>query len=391
MNKVENIEQLLNEVQTIYQSYSKVAESTGENFNIFSVLQIEHYEVTTHSRFIAELLNPNGCHGQKAKFLNKFLEILKIKLNSDNAQVFTEYYIGEINEVYTSGGRVDILVKFLNNQVIVIENKIYAIDQKNQLLRYRNMFPDGIIIYLSLSKDNKTDKEQSDDHFIKIYYETDIIEWLEDCRMISVSNPILRETLSQYINLIKKLTNQNFFKQMNQEIVSRVLKDENSFESFKILVNTKSDVLKTVLNWLLSEYEKISQKFNLAIHVDREVFINNTGEWENCVSFDNDKLREMNIKISFDFNIKSGYKDLIFGFKYFDRTKSSKIDYSILKEKFKKSFGNLETTGAFPCFCQYNGYNDWENLETLKKVRYGNYCSDMETKLSTLLDIIKDL
>lgn len=58
------VDQLLREVQTITESYNKVAESTGEHFNLFSVLQIENDEARAHSRFITQLLNPKGKHGQ---------------------------------------------------------------------------------------------------------------------------------------------------------------------------------------------------------------------------------------------------------------------------------------------------------------------------------------
>jgi hypothetical protein len=38
MEKLNTINQLLNEIQTISESYKRVAEATGENFNIFSVI-----------------------------------------------------------------------------------------------------------------------------------------------------------------------------------------------------------------------------------------------------------------------------------------------------------------------------------------------------------------
>lgn len=62
MEKQNEVGQLLNEVQTISESYERVAGATGENFNIFSILQMESDEVATHSRFIAELLNRKGQH-----------------------------------------------------------------------------------------------------------------------------------------------------------------------------------------------------------------------------------------------------------------------------------------------------------------------------------------
>ena len=51
---------LLNQVGSILKSYDKIAKSTGENFNIFTVMGMESNEVKTHSAIIGELLNPKG-------------------------------------------------------------------------------------------------------------------------------------------------------------------------------------------------------------------------------------------------------------------------------------------------------------------------------------------
>lgn len=71
----ENILQnLLYQVNAINKKYEKIAEITGENFNIFNILGLTTNEVRTHSAFIAELLNPNGSHGCKHIFLKLFIE-----------------------------------------------------------------------------------------------------------------------------------------------------------------------------------------------------------------------------------------------------------------------------------------------------------------------------
>lgn len=46
----------------------------GADFNVFQLLRIEGSEDELHSRFIAELLNPRGAHGQGDSFLRFFLE-----------------------------------------------------------------------------------------------------------------------------------------------------------------------------------------------------------------------------------------------------------------------------------------------------------------------------
>jgi hypothetical protein len=80
MNEIEN---LLYQITAIRKQYDKMAELTGENFNVFKVLGLTTNEVRTHSAFIAELLNPKGSHGQKDVFLKLFLEVLDIKLKKN--------------------------------------------------------------------------------------------------------------------------------------------------------------------------------------------------------------------------------------------------------------------------------------------------------------------
>ena len=58
---MENIIKLLESVEEIRKEiivYRKKEMESGDMFNIFEILKAEHYEVTTHSAILAELLNP---------------------------------------------------------------------------------------------------------------------------------------------------------------------------------------------------------------------------------------------------------------------------------------------------------------------------------------------
>lgn len=158
--EVQNLQHLLSHISIIRKKYDEIAEITGENFNVFRVLGLTSNEVRTHSAFIAELLNPKGSHGCIDTFLKLFNERLRSSINeqikessennnilldridkfssSDKCNAFVEYYIGQINEDSTIGGRIDILLRDQNNLEIIIENKIYAYEQDNQLIRYYN-------------------------------------------------------------------------------------------------------------------------------------------------------------------------------------------------------------------------------------------------------------
>ena len=129
---MENLESLLNSVNAILREEKIKKEESlrrGERFNVFQICGVAHYEVM-HSTIIASFLAPNGSHGQKDLFLRLFFDVIgnNIKINTSKASVYTEYVIEE--------GRIDILVEDDKGKGVIIENKIYASDQDEQLIRY---------------------------------------------------------------------------------------------------------------------------------------------------------------------------------------------------------------------------------------------------------------
>ncbi|MBQ5443834.1 MAG: PD-(D/E)XK nuclease family protein [Erysipelotrichaceae bacterium] len=111
--------------------------SEGAGFNVFRLCGVDHYE-TMHSKILAEFLNPKGSHGQGKLFLDLFCEMLgrlgfdgSFSLNVSVSTEFTGYIKGE------SVGRFDILIEDSStSSVCVIENKIFASEQPEQLKRY---------------------------------------------------------------------------------------------------------------------------------------------------------------------------------------------------------------------------------------------------------------
>ena len=216
----EKIESLLKKVKPIVEENKKnraKREVAGEFFNIFSILNVERDEVHTHSAMLSELLNPKGSHGQGDAFLKLFLKdvVHKEGLNTQAAEILTEFSIGSISEDETSGGRIDLAIQF-PDYLILIENKIDAGDQANQLLRYNNYAKETKKKYklLYLSKDGHEPSEYSTGtkkeklYWDCISYSTDIKGWLKDCQSVANCPSNVKETIGQYIHLIDKLTGQ---------------------------------------------------------------------------------------------------------------------------------------------------------------------------------------
>jgi hypothetical protein len=394
MEKLNIINQLLNEIQTISESYKRVAEATGENFNIFSVLQMERNEVRTHSRFLAELLNPKGNHGQKDVFLKKFVELLNIKdFETASAIVKVEFYIGKKTE--DSGGRIDIRIKDNRNHVILVENKIDAIEQKNQLTRYNNSArTDNLtLLFLTLEGQESKDPNMTLEKYHCISYKSDILNWLEECRKESVSSPMLRETITQYINLIKTLTGQNINTKMSLEITNRVIKDEQSFDAFVKLLQSKEEIKNQILNSFLLIIKDIAKDNKLNLHLNEVDLLASKKAWKRFY-FSNNDLEKLELQLCFEFrNQNSGYKNWGFGFRSEKETVNISHKFEEQYDRIKEKFDTDVQKGTlyYITWQLFDNYSDWEDFETLKNIKFGNFKSDFEKKVVEMLDIIKSI
>ncbi len=268
---------LLSDVSRIHDKYEKLSNLTGDKFNIFKLLGVLTKEVSLHSKFISELLNPKGTHCQEATFLNLFLKRfgLEGKFDLKNTKVLTEFYLGRISSNYSRGGFVDILIRD-ESRAILIENKIYAKDQMMQLARYYNYakgnYKDVKIFYLTLDGDNPSDASKGEYSIPVEYisYRTDILGWMEECKEKAVNHPLLRETISQYIGGIKMLTNQTSNKFMANEIIESVLQDTERLKSYFALQrkDVETGVKKELLFRFKNQMLELANEFDLRPEFD---------------------------------------------------------------------------------------------------------------------------
>ena len=138
-----------------------------------------------------------------------------------------ERSIGEVTDI--KGGRIDIILEDSKQKhAIIIENKIYASDQCNQLLRYHNygkqLFGEHNfkLIYLTLNGCEPSDSSLGGEKFelIKLSYAQDILKMLEDLAQSLPPKPV-RSTIEDYIKIIKQLTYQD----MGTEYKNNVIKE----------------------------------------------------------------------------------------------------------------------------------------------------------------------
>lgn len=194
--------------------------SQKSQYNLFRVLRSDSDEIRLHSRFLADILNPKGLHHHGDIFVHALLQRLEISLDGD-IQVDTEYK------------NIDILVR-TPTTAVVIENKIYAEDQPQQLQRYyETMMNEGYtdihILYLTLDgKDPSSESVGSLKVPISnISYQTDINGWLARAIEFAARDAPLREALIQYLDLVNLLTNRVDNMEHIEQLKSLLMADDN--------------------------------------------------------------------------------------------------------------------------------------------------------------------
>ncbi len=184
----------------------------GKHYNIFEILKIQSLEARVHSPFIVNLLNPKGSHKMGTLFLDHFLLKVGLVHSFEEAKNWILEAIVDELALPDGKGRADIFMQFNvmgEFKAIIIENKIYAGDQQNQLERYSQYLMEDLnlslenfyIFYLTL--DGKAPSEHSitkekliglNYSFKQISYSEQVTNWLADCSKESIPDNIKHST-----------------------------------------------------------------------------------------------------------------------------------------------------------------------------------------------------
>ena len=245
-NSIKELLSKLSDMHSAEQDRLQIEEKEGENFNVFSALNMCSDEMRLHSRLLATLFNPKANHGLGNEFLRQFL-VTAIKVDDNYIthcnESIAERYVGEVTE--TTGGRIDIILED-GKHGIIIENKIYACDQPNQLLRYHNY---GVkqfgehnfkLVYLTLDGSEPSSYSLGGGHFdfIKLSYAQDILGLLEGMVTAFPQKPIHR-TIKDYITIIKQLTYQDMDTKYSQSIINEAIDEKYIDATLELLQLTK--------------------------------------------------------------------------------------------------------------------------------------------------------
>lgn len=390
-----NVVQFYEDVITLIEYNTRSNNQQGEDFNLVSLLGMESDEVRTHSRIIADLLNPKGSHGQGGVFLQLFVE--QLNNNKKNTGAFdigvfdftsayieVEHYAGLVTN--TTGGRIDIFIKDKMDNVLLIENKIYAEETTNQMERYRGSFPKAYIVYLSLFTEESDKNKDIVDSFIT--YEKDILKWLNLCRKESIDLPILREGIAQYAHLIKKLTSQRNTDIMDEKIIDRITRDNVSLENYYELLNYREAVSNRIHKRFIQELKDELNK--LSLNYD-DISLNEMYKRYNGFTIYTPEMKEKNLGVFFEFG-RNGLVDFYLGVGYFNNLEEAK-EYSqeIVKQINAIGYNYDKGNVGWLCSKYFDILCNWNTPECLIAMSNGEAIIEFKKEVTILKEFIEQV
>ncbi len=216
---MENLESQLKELM-LDENFTSLQTLTSEEVNLMEILGVAHRELQ-HSNFLAWLFNPNGSHGLDDFAIKEFIKLyFRDNQFADlgrQAGLSVFEFVGldfSDLEIKREHKNIDlILLSRKNGFCIVVENKIYSTEGRNQLRKYRDWieseycdFKYRIYIYLSLFEQAISEEEQ--EYYLQIDYQH-VVKVIEQALRNRNVPDKTRFVLEQYLQTLKSMLNEN--------------------------------------------------------------------------------------------------------------------------------------------------------------------------------------
>lgn len=237
-------------IEEIYHNNMTSFADDGSDFNIFEVLGIEHDEVKI-CRLLADLLNPNGRHGQGNRFLYFFL---KRFFKGDDYNITRNCFVCTQEQTDTNRF-IDISITD-SDFYIPFEVKFLAKDLENQCNDYieyalkekKNRFKKLIYITPSGNLPDKNSCSEENKNYILCISFYSLCDWLRECQTSIQENSILYKNIHQLICVINQ--NNSKYDEKIKDIFDEVYKTIQNEEK-----NIQED--RTYLQEINREYFRI--------------------------------------------------------------------------------------------------------------------------------------
>ncbi len=240
-----------------------------------------------------------------------------------------------------------------------------------------------VLIYLTLDgHEPHTDSTRglSKEDYICISYKSEILEWLETCLELSVKLPLIRETIIQYMNTIKSLTNSTT--EMNDELLELIKKEENIDAVFEIVKNYDNLVNCIIVKDFLPQLMKLAEEKGLVLKYESKDWVNTSWVGGNFYHKD---WKFMKGRFKFE---KTGLNDLIFGYRLKQDYKRSDIqDWERLQERY----GARDRNNVNWIWKNFRGDRWWKNATAMHHLKDGTILKQFSEMLDELLECANEL
>ena len=215
-------------------------------------------------------------------------------------------------------------------------------------------------------------------------YESHILDWLNRCVEKSACQPLLRETIRQYIELIKQLTNNTMDNISSEELIN-LLSEKENVENVRTVKSLYKDVLeKTIERYVSPKLENVANELNLELFIDPNKVDHN-----------------------FTFDTKRNGNDFDFDFHlYFSTKKDPKVvvhymfcawNLMDLRWGIDSELSSIKSSQKLDVFDDSSEegwswvkeFRNWNDKDTFKRVLDGKFADKVKEDLSTLLQELK--
>lgn len=251
--------QLLESIKQLNRTHNPITD-----INLFSILGMETKEVSAHSAFLYYIFKPFENGDKKddynLRILYNYLKDMKSDLpeNPINLNIYREKAF--------DNGRIDFLIKY-DNDAIVVELKVYAGEQEDQIKRYQdylrenNYTEDNVFFLTPEGRQSKTGES------IPISL-TDLCSNVLKKISKKRDNKDYTTIIDQYCSIIGKITGNGDNKYME---FSEVIKNRDDILAVDKLFIAKKKQLTIIIK---SFMEKLKSELLNQIKSDSTVFLN---------------------------------------------------------------------------------------------------------------------
>lgn len=337
----------------------KQRQRCANTYNVLTTVLNKNDEVRLHSRIIASFLDVNGEHYQNSLFSELFFKILGLDDFIKDKSGLITYREYNKYDIYMTDGY----------KHIILENKIHAPDQKEQIQRYienihkdHRMLQDSdlLVIYLSIDRKEPSklslgnlkinhshiiDKNgKSKALFKNIHYQTHILPWLKECQERVKDIPNLNRVFDQYIDVIDQVINPH--KRKTMALIDQIKSQKDYYKIALDIENGMPNLRKNLAGeFFTCIKEKLSQEgWECKKAEDKDIGIYDKLQLLVKRSFNDEARTKTALAFVFD---DTKYQYPYFGITLIKNIKSDNLECSKLQKKFKDEIEELNSKTGF--------------------------------------------